>query len=169
MERNVWQRPCAINSCTWHGSGSSSSLSVQACQAASLFSVIIIFLLTATGTESGWFLFFFCFLFLLLFFWVLFLFVAAAAASFGSGFLAEITTDPSERESYKHRQTTVMRVRCLANTYDKDESSLYAIFHLCLGICRKLFSELPRRRRRRRRRPRPRPMFMFTSTGGHRK
>lgn len=77
----------------------------------------------------------------------------------------------TQRESYKHRQTTVMRVRCLANTYDKDESSLYAIFYLCLGICRKLFSELPRRRRRRRRRPRPspRPMFMFTSTGGHRK
>lgn len=106
------------------------------------------------------------------FLWVIFFFVAAAAAaSFGSGFLAEITRESRERESYKHRQTTVMRVRCLANTYDKDESSLYAIFHLCLGICRKLFSELPRRRRRRRRRPRPspRPMFMFTSTGGHRK
>lgn len=96
----VWQRPCAINSCTWHGSGSSSSsssLSVQACQDASLFSVIIIFLLTATGTESGWFLFFFFILFLLLFFGFFF-FVAAAAASFGSGFLAEITRDPRDRE-----------------------------------------------------------------------
>lgn len=120
---------------------------------------------------------FFYALFLLLFFGI---FCFLAAVSFGSGFLAEITREnPGREREERDRRTTVMRVRCLANTgyelEDADESSLYAIFHfslslgLGLGICRKLFSELPRRHRRRRPRPRSRPMFMFTSTGGHRK
>lgn len=140
----IWQRPCAINSCTWHGPGSS-SLSVQACQDASLFSVIIIFLLTATGKES---VDFFSFLSPLLFF------LRFISSTFlwhflfsGCCFLwlwfsrGNYKREPWERERRERdRRTTVMRVRCLANTgyelEDADESSLYAIFHFSLSRSR---------------------------------